>query len=66
MYNGRTIKYSASGRIHSFDELWVYDGTATDVATRFSVKKNHFETADQAIYAAIQELFKQLKEKKII
>ncbi|CAB3984239.1 5 -methylthioadenosine S-adenosylhomocysteine nucleosidase-like isoform X16 [Paramuricea clavata] len=66
MYNGRTIKYSASGRIHSFDEPWVYDGTATDIASRFSVKENHFETADQAIYAAIQELFKQLKEKKII
>jgi hypothetical protein len=36
-----------------------------DAAPGLSVK-NHFETADQAIYAATEELFKQLKERKLI
>jgi hypothetical protein len=66
MCNGRTIKYKASERSHSIREPLVYDGTAKDVASRYFVKRNHFETADQAIYAAIKELFKQLKENKII
>ena len=35
-----------------------------DAAPGLSVK-NHFETADQAIYAATEGLFKQLKEKQI-
>ncbi|CAB3982250.1 Hypothetical predicted protein [Paramuricea clavata] len=55
----------ARGRVHSWNESWVYDGTAKDAAPGLSVK-NHFETADQAIYAATEELFKQLKERKLI
>lgn len=65
-YNGRTIEYSVSGRVHSFKEPWVYDATAKDVETGVFVKKKHFETADEAVYEAIEELVKQLKERKIL
>ena len=65
-YNGRTIEYSVSGRVHSFKEPWVYDATAKDVDTGVFVKKKHFETADEAVYEAIEELVKQLKERKIL
>ncbi|XP_028392375.1 uncharacterized protein LOC114516940 isoform X2 [Dendronephthya gigantea] len=65
-YNGRMIEYSVSGRVHSFDEPWVYDGTAKDVESGIFAKKKHFEHADEAINAAIEELVKKLKERKIL
>ncbi len=55
-----------SGRIHSFEEPWVYDATATDVDSGVFVKKKHFDTADEAIYEAIEELVKKLKERKLL
>ena len=66
MYNGRTIEYSVSGRIHSLEEPWVYDATAKDVETGVFAKRKHFETADEAIHEAIEELVKKLKERKIL
>ena len=60
------IEYSVSGRVHSFDEPWVYDGTAKDVETGIFAKKKHFEHADEAINAAIEELIKKLRERKIL
>ena len=66
VFNGRTIKYSVSGRIYSFEEPWVYDATATDVETGVFVKKKHFDTEDEAIFAAVEDLMKNLKERKII
>ena len=66
MYNGRTIEYSVSGRVHSFKEPWVFDATATDVAANVTVEKKHFKTADRAINGAIEELVKRLKERKLI
>ena len=66
VFNGRTIKYSVSGRIHSFKEPWVYDATAKDVETGVFVKKKHFDTEDEAIFAAVEELMKKLKEREIM
>ena len=66
MYGGRTIQYSVSGRFHSFKEPWVYDATAKDVATNHQVIKKHDKTAELAINGAIEELVKQLKERKLI
>ena len=66
MYKGRTIQYSTSGRVHSLTEPWVYDATARDVITNHEVKKKHYETPNMAINAAIEELMKQLKERKLI
>ena len=66
MFNGRTIKYSVSGRVHSFKELWVYDATATDVETGVFVEKKHSHHQDEAIFAAIEKLMKELKERNIL
>ena len=55
-----------SGRIHSFREPWVYDATAKDVYSGVLVKKNRFDTADKALYEAIVELVKKLKERKLL
>ena len=66
MYNGRTIEYSVSGRIHSFKEPWVYDATASDVATGETVEKKHFKTADRAINGAVEELVTKLKERQLM
>jgi hypothetical protein len=66
MFNGRTIKYSVSGRFHSIREPWVYDATATDVESGVFVKKKHFDHEDEAIFAAIEKLMKELKERNIL
>ena len=66
MYNGRMIEYSVSGRVHSFEEPWVYDASAKDVESSVFVKVKHFDTADEAIFKAMEKLVKTLKEKKIL
>lgn len=55
-----------SGRVYSLKEPWVYDATAKDVETGVYAKKKHFDTSDEAIHEAIQELLKKLKERKIL
>ena len=55
-----------SGRVHSLKEPWVYDATAKDVETGVYAKKKHFDTSDEAIHEAIEELLKKLKERKIL
>ncbi len=44
----------------------MYDATAKDVATGQTVEKKHFKTAELAINGAIEELVKQLKERKLL
>ncbi|XP_038051921.1 uncharacterized protein LOC119724780, partial [Patiria miniata] len=63
---GRTVKYSAKGRVHSFDELWVYDGTAWDVASDTSVKVHHFDEAQDAIDAAMKKLLDKLRNEGLL
>ena len=55
--------YSAKGRVHSVEELWVYDGTAWDIASGISVKKHHFDDPQDAINAATKELIDRLRNK---
>ncbi|XP_022088796.1 uncharacterized protein LOC110978263 [Acanthaster planci] len=63
---GRAIKYSAKGRVHSIDELWVYDGTAWDIASGIKVKKHHFDEPQDAIDAAMKELLDRLRSEGLL
>ena len=44
----------------------MYDATATDVESGVFVKKKHFDHEDEAIFAAIVKLVKELKERNIL
>ncbi len=62
----RTIHWSTKGRVHSLEELWVYDGTALDVGSGTSVVTRHFDKSHEAKQAAIDKLVTELKQKGII
>ena len=59
-FKGRTIGYRAHGRIHSLDELWVYDATAWDVESGIKAKVKHYKESEDAIQDAVKEVIKKL------
>lgn len=63
---GRTIKYSAKGRVHSIKEPWVYDGTAWDVESGISEKAKHYKSKQGAIEHATLKLLERLKKDGIL
>ena len=63
---GRVIKYKAKGRVHSFKEPWVYDGTAWDVLTGISEKAKHYKSKQGAIEHAVVKLMERLKREGMI
>ncbi|XP_072042823.1 uncharacterized protein [Amphiura filiformis] len=66
IYMGRTIQWSTKGRVHSADELWVYDGTAWDIASGTSVEVKHYKESHDAKKAAVDKLITRLKQEGII
>ena len=65
-YKGRTISYRAKGRVHSLDELWVYDGTAWDIESGIKSKVKHYKQSGDAVKDAVSEVIKKLEEQGII
>ncbi|XP_038051918.1 uncharacterized protein LOC119724779 [Patiria miniata] len=63
---GRVIKYKAKGRVHSFKEPWVYDGTAWDITSGISEKANHYKSKQGAIEHAMLKLLERLKREGIM
>lgn len=64
MFDGRSIKTDASGRVHGFK--WVWDGTATDEATGFSVVSKHYKSRNGAQEHAREELFNAMVNNRLI
>lgn len=65
-FKGRTIAYRAHGRVHSFDEPWVYDATAWDIESRIKAKVKHYEESEEAIQDAVKEVIKKLEAQGIL
>ncbi|XP_029191279.2 uncharacterized protein LOC114957877 isoform X3 [Acropora millepora] len=65
-FKGRTIAYRAHGRIHSFDEPWVYDATAWDIESRIKAKVKHYKESEEAIQDAVKEVIKNLEAQGIL
>ncbi|XP_022088797.1 uncharacterized protein LOC110978264 [Acanthaster planci] len=63
---GRVIKYKAKGRVHSFKEPWVYDGTAWDISSGISEKAKHYKSKQGAIEHAMLKLLERLKRDGIM
>ncbi|XP_071483735.1 uncharacterized protein [Diadema antillarum] len=63
---GRVVKYKAEGRVHSFKEPWVYDGTAWDIMSGISEKARHYKSKQGAIEHAVVRLMERLKRDNII
>lgn len=60
-YEGRDIHFSARGRVHSLDELCVYDATARDILTGIEEEAHHYDTSREAIDHALQRLKERLR-----
>ena len=60
-YRGREIYCSTSGRVHSFQEPWVYDGRAWDIETGISTEAHHYNSKHEAIQHAVQKLKDRLE-----
>lgn len=60
-YRGREIHYSARGRIHSWQELWVFDGRAWDLESGISTEARHYNSSHEAIQHAVQKLMDKLE-----
>lgn len=60
-FKGRSIGYRALGRIHSLDELWVYDATAWDIESGIKAKVKHYKESEEAIQDAVKEVITKLK-----
>ena len=65
-YKDRTIIYGAKGRVHSLNELWVYDGTAWDIESGITAKVKHYKQSEDAVKDAVSEVMKKLREQEII
>ncbi len=63
---GRVISYKAKGRVHSFKEPWVYDGTAWDISSGISEKAKHYKSKQGAIEHAMLKLLDRLKRDGIM
>ena len=63
---GRTIRFKAKWRVHSFNELIVWDATALDVETGIKVEVKHKDTDKYANQLAVQKLCKELKARGIL
>lgn len=65
-YKGRDIGYSTHGRIHSWQEPWVYDGRAWDLKSGISAEARHYNSSDEAIQHAVQKLKDKLNSEGLI
>ncbi len=65
-YRGREIHYSAHGRIHSWQELWVFDGSAWDLESGISTEAHHYKTSQEAIQHAVQKLMDKLESERLL
>ena len=65
-FKGRTIGYRALGRIHSLDELWVYDATAWDIESGIKAKVKHYKESEEAIQDAVKEVITKLTAQGIL
>ena len=63
---GRTIRFKAKRRIHSFDEPIVWDAKAQDVETGIRVEVKHQDTDKYANQLAVRKLCKELKSRGIL
>ena len=64
--SGRTIRYKAKWRVHSFNEPIVWDATAQDVETGIRVEVKHQDTDKDANRLAVRKLCKELQSKGIL
>ncbi|XP_072175992.1 cell death protein 3-like [Diadema setosum] len=65
-HGGRKFRMNVRGRVHSLDELWVYDVTATDLHTGVSEQVKHFERRDDGVQAAIRAVLKILEDRGLV
>ncbi|XP_068727700.1 death domain-containing ATP nucleosidase-like [Montipora capricornis] len=65
-FRGRTIGYRALGRIHSLDEPWVYDATASDIESGIKAKVKHYKESEEAVQDAVKEVITKLTAQGIL
>lgn len=65
-YAGRIIEYSSRKRIHSLDELSVFDGKARDYESGIEEESRHFYTSQEAIEHALEKLKKRLLSEGLV
>ena len=65
-YKGRIIHFSARGRIHSWQEWWVYDATAWDEKSQISVEAHRYASSQEAIHHAVEKLKGILRDEGIL
>jgi hypothetical protein len=65
-HNCRAIKYSVTTRNFFAKSSKDYDAKVEDVATGETAERTHCSTKEGAMDRAIEDLFKQLREKKFI
>ena len=66
LWESRQIHSTASGRVHSFKDPWVWDGTARDEQSGLEKISKHRKSKNGAKEAAKMELRKALQEQGII
>ena len=63
---GRTIRFKAKWRIHSFNEPIVWDATAQDVETGIRVEVKHQDSDKYANQLAVRKLYEELISRGIL
>ena len=64
--NGRTIRFKAKWRVHSFDEPLVWDATAQDVETGIRVEVKHQDSDKYANQLAVRKLYQELISRGVL
>ena len=65
-YRDRTISYRGKGRVHSPDELRIYNGTAWDIESGIKGKVKHYKQSEDALKDAVSEVIRKLREQGIV